>query len=1144
MSGLGSLSIELSLDSAKFTSSLTKAERQTRQFAEQTKSDFNQMEQCVKRLHSQFDSLSTLGKSIGLGALAKQVVSIADAGTELSNKLKLISEGELQHAQAMSAVYDISLKTAQSTQAVSAVYQSFAQNAKELGINQRQVADITETISKAVAISGASAAEAQNSLTQFGQVLLMGKFRAQEYNSVMTQTPAVMQAIARGLGVTMSELKAMSDEGKLTTDKIIQALEKSKSAIDGLYAKTSTTVSGATQNLSTATQKLVSDLNDAVGGTQKLVNGLDWLAKNLDFVARATLAGGVAYTAFYAKQASARLLANKAKLAAEVSELQATEQTNQAIFRRTAQEANLAKSVLASAQAERNKIAQQIAGNAHLAKLVVTEEGRNRVQAQAVALAQQEKVAIDNLTAAQMRYNASKTAAISAFNSLNQAQSAAKAGAVSLSKSVGLVGTALNGVKAAGSALWGFVAANPLLLVGAIGYGIYEWGRGIEETKQKAIEFADQLESIKQSIQTMDSISLNATKAKLEQSAEAQKENLVKLRKEIAQLKQEIESVPEFRFYVDDSGHTQKISTVKELTKLTQELAIKEKELKDTDEKLSDTNKTLADVMGQLPVSELKEQFSALFPQIEQSQIKVDGLNVSIGNLTVTLPQASVEALKFAGTIGAIATSAIQAAVAVANLNNVSGGQLGETAQKMIRLNQIDGELSSARKTKDAKKIAELQLERDRLNGKFKDLSGNDLQAVEESYLSLYKQQAVEGFQKSTGGAKTKGGKSKKSKGTGADYQKQLTDQLTAMESRLSELRANAEDIALFGQVSQYQEVNRLTQDIKENAEKYSHYSLDGIKKLKSLAASIDSENQKIAISQFRFDNSEKLDAMEFELSLLGKTRQEQELIQYNHQLDLEAAKLKVGMTEENIRKLDEEIAKLKERHAEIQKQAEKARGSWQEGVKQGWANIEADVTNVAANVARITENTFNGMADTLTDFVTTGKADFRSFAQSVIRDITNMMVKMALFNAINPFMSGFMGGAGSIPFGQMFATGGYTGDGGKYQPAGIVHRGEYVITKEATARLGRGYLDYLNYGKRGFANGGGVAVPSVPMNYERSSTNNANSNQVSININIDQHGNTDSTVTAENAKALGQTIEVKVLEVLAKQRRAGGMLS
>lgn len=45
------------------------------------------------------------------------------------------------------------------------------------------------------------------------------------------------------------------------------------------------------------------------------------------------------------------------------------------------------------------------------------------------------------------------------------------------------------------------------------------------------------------------------------------------------------------------------------------------------------------------------------------------------------------------------------------------------------------------------------------------------------------------------------------------------------------------------------------------------------------------------------------------------------------------------------------------------------------------------------------------------------------------------------------------------------FSTGGYTGNGNKYAPAGIVHRGEYVITKEATSRLGVGWLDRLNYG-------------------------------------------------------------------------------
>lgn len=1097
MSSLGNLNIQLSLDTVQFVQSMNRSAKSAEQFARNAQSELSKIERSIDHLNKTAGKVEFFGKTLLAGFSGVQIVSSlkaqADHYTELSNKIKLVSDSEKQHAQAMAAVFDISMKTAQSTQAVSAVYQSFAQNAKELGISQKQVADVTETISKAVAISGASAAEAQNSLTQFGQVLLMGKFRAQEYNSVMTQTPALMQAIARGLGVTMAQLKAMSDDGELTTDKIISGLERSKASVDELYGKTSTTVSASLQNLSTATEKWVGELDSSLGATEAVASAINVLANNLGNTIPYVTNLGLAFAGI--------------KLKTHIAE----------IYQKIQADRQQALSSLQVAKANEAKISSE---------LRATQAYIQSLQAQ-LNLARTESTRAA-LSAELQAQTARETALI-------QAKTAATNQLAAAGRSANVLGGAI-------SALGGPVGLLTVgLTIGAT--ALYNWHQEAEQARERALSYADSIEQVKSNLEQMNAVQTAAELVRVKRSIDEQKKALEQLRLEQQRL---INSSKEATTVTYDSfgGATTYKKSAKEIAKTQEDLAIKTAEVDEATRKLNKTLEFQKTLQAHQTVADLKAQVSALFPEVEQSQIKVDGLNVSLGNLTITLPQAGIEAIKFAGTLGGIAGAAMQAAVAVANLNSVSGGQLGETAQKMIRLNQIDSELSSARKTKDAKKIAELQLERDRLNGKFKDLSGNDLQAVEESYLSLYKQQAVEGFQKSTGGAKTKGGKSKKSKGTGADYQKQLTDQLTAMESRLSELRANAEDIALFGQVSQYQEVNRLTQDIKENAEKYSHYSLDGLKKLKSLAASIDSENQKIAISQFRFDNSEKLDAMEFELSLLGKTRQEQELIQYNHQLDLEAAKLKVGMAEENIRKLDEEIAKLKERHAEIQKQAEKARGSWQDGVKQGWANIEADVTNVAANVARITENTFNGMADTLTDFVTTGKADFRSFAQSVIRDITNMMVKMALFNAINPFMGGFMGGAGSIPFGQMFATGGYTGDGGKYQPAGIVHRGEYVITKEATARLGRGYLDYLNYGKRGFANGGGVAVPNVPMSYERSSANNTTSNQVSININIDQHGNTDSTVTAENAKALGQTIEAKVLEVLVKQRRAGGMLS
>lgn len=46
------------------------------------------------------------------------------------------------------------------------------------------------------------------------------------------------------------------------------------------------------------------------------------------------------------------------------------------------------------------------------------------------------------------------------------------------------------------------------------------------------------------------------------------------------------------------------------------------------------------------------------------------------------------------------------------------------------------------------------------------------------------------------------------------------------------------------------------------------------------------------------------------------------------------------------------------------------------------------------------------------------------------------------------------------------FASGGYTGSGGKYQPAGIVHKGEYVFDQESTNRIGVSQLEALRNGK------------------------------------------------------------------------------
>lgn len=71
--------------------------------------------------------------------------------------------------------------------------------------------------------------------------------------------------------------------------------------------------------------------------------------------------------------------------------------------------------------------------------------------------------------------------------------------------------------------------------------------------------------------------------------------------------------------------------------------------------------------------------------------------------------------------------------------------------------------------------------------------------------------------------------------------------------------------------------------------------------------------------------------------------------------------------------------------------------------------------------------------------------------------------IGLATGAALSAVLYGLLGAAKASVSG--FAEGGYTGDGGKYTPAGIVHRGEFVINKENTRKY-RGVLEQMNEGK------------------------------------------------------------------------------
>lgn len=101
---------------------------------------------------------------------------------------------------------------------------------------------------------------------------------------------------------------------------------------------------------------------------------------------------------------------------------------------------------------------------------------------------------------------------------------------------------------------------------------------------------------------------------------------------------------------------------------------------------------------------------------------------------------------------------------------------------------------------------------------------------------------------------------------------------------------------------------------------------------------------------------------------------------------------------------------------------------------------------------------------------------------KEALKDLAKQLAMLALQMQLVKSFPGTFGSGGLIPLG--FAGGGYTGAGGKYDPAGIVHRGEYVMDAETVRKAGGpAMFDALRANLRGYAGGGYVApaMPSIP---------------------------------------------------------------
>lgn len=460
MAQVGEIVYQVQMDVAQLLTS----QRQLDQRLRNMEGGFNRTTTAVNGTERSMASLSRVAASLTAYLSVSAVTSYAEAWTVLNNKLvNSIKAGETL-AVVNQRVFDIAQESRSSLDGIATLYSRLERAMRSAGLSGQELGQITTTISKAMTVSGATAAESEGALVQLSQALASGVLRGQEFNSMSEQAPALMKGLADSLGVSIGKLRSMAAEGKLTTDVLLKAFREMGPTIEREFANTTQTMSQSLQIASNNITKFFGENTTVKTFTRIFNDSVVTISENLDGL---TAVLTVAATVIGSRFAGAMALAAKEKI-----------------------QGVIAARALSVAEAEATRSAELHAAaelrTANVAKQRALDELRLAKNLRDVAITENQVVAAE-----QRLSQARQAAAIATgnYNSALAAHTAAQnaAGAAANRASIG-IGTALRGALS-------FIG-GPAGLAVAAASALFYFSQRAKEARDDANNLADSVNTL------------------------------------------------------------------------------------------------------------------------------------------------------------------------------------------------------------------------------------------------------------------------------------------------------------------------------------------------------------------------------------------------------------------------------------------------------------------------------------------------------------------------------------------------------------------------------------------------------------------------------------------------------------------------
>lgn len=238
------------------------------------------------------DLLNKVLALVGTYLAVDKVMQYADAWGNATGLIAIATKTQAEAAAVTDQLFAAAQRTRSEFNDVVSVYSAAARAASMLGASQADTIRFTEGLGEALAVQHVSAENARGALLQLGQLLDSGKVRAQEFNSVLMGTPVILQTVAKGMGDStgsVSRLRAMMLQGKLTSQEFFQAFLKGMPSLQDDFDKSAKTFAQSFTIIGNGFERYIGKLNESLGLSNKFYVAANLIAANMTMIGNAAV---------------------------------------------------------------------------------------------------------------------------------------------------------------------------------------------------------------------------------------------------------------------------------------------------------------------------------------------------------------------------------------------------------------------------------------------------------------------------------------------------------------------------------------------------------------------------------------------------------------------------------------------------------------------------------------------------------------------------------------------------------------------------------------------------------------------------------------------------------------------------------------